>query len=151
MLLILRYVDLLTDETFFRKRLVISWGIHFSSIPPVSACQLITEMPEHKITHMHGRSAPGLGGHCVLDDCLCVGVCERECVWWKAAHWERHPDSADGVRDEPAAWSMSQTWQEKKKGFPETQIPPDFTAVGIEGIVHLTKTSAYKRPFSTKV
>ncbi len=126
MLLILRYVDLLTDETFFRKRLVISWGIHFSSIPPVSACQLITEMPEHKITHMHGRSAPGLGGHCVLDDCLCVGVCERECVWWKAAHWERHPDSADGVRDEPAAWSMSQTWQGKKKRIPWDTNPARF-------------------------
>lgn len=60
------------------KRLDFSTGIHFSSIPPIFACQLITETPEHKITHMHGQSAPGLGGHCVLDDCLCVGVCEPE-------------------------------------------------------------------------
>lgn len=48
MLLILRYLDVVTDDTIFRKWLVFSTGIHFSSVPPISACQLIMEMPEQK-------------------------------------------------------------------------------------------------------
>jgi len=43
MLLILRYLNLVTDDNFPHKRLDFSTGIHFSSIPPISASQLITE------------------------------------------------------------------------------------------------------------
>lgn len=55
------------------------------------------EMPKPKTAHAH-TDMVGQLQDCMLDDCLCVGVCERKCVCDGKHPAERHPDSADGVR-----------------------------------------------------
>lgn len=94
---------------------------------------------------MHGQSAPGLGGHCVQDDCLCVGVCEPEFFDGKQPT-ERDTRLSRWCERRTNSMKQEPDMTRKKTGFPETQIPPDFTAVGIEGIVNFTKTPVYKHP-----